>query len=740
MERAMMEWALAYALMGWPVFPCRPGEKIPMTKNGHNDATTDQAAIRYWWKQWPDANIGFAVPEGFSVVDVDIKPDEGKHGDETLKALEAQHGELPDTVRSLTGGGGVQHFFRTDTTLTCKNGLFDSIDLKTKGGYVILPPSLHPNGRRYEWELGHAPGEIDGATLPQWIVDARTNEKKPPKVNQTKELPPPTVFEGQRNEILFKLASSLRARGLTEEAILAALRVENAKRCAPPLPDDEVAKLTHSAGKYEQGEVASEWEKPIPFTEITTPDFPTDALPEPMAAFVDALSISTQTPNEMGAILSLGVLATAFQRRYTVQVTPDWKEQLSLYTVAVAPPGERKTAVIGSLMAPVYSYEATRRDFEAVEIAQNQSEKAMLEKALSVAQTNAAKAKDAQAMEWGREKVRDLSAQLAEFKEMVPFRLVVDDTTPEKLIDIMDVREGCMTISSAEGGIFDALSGRYDKGANFDIYLKGHAGDPISVERIGRSPNYIPNPRLTMMLTIQPEVLNGLMGNATFKGRGLCGRFLYAICKSKVGRREVNPAPVPEAVREAYGQFVKRLLSGQGEGVIYLSPEADRLRIEYAAHVERRLGNEWEFIRDWGGKLVGAMIRIAGLLHAADSNGFPTREPISADEMARAIRIAEFLGPHAEAAYQVMGADERQESAKYLLRRMLEIGKDSISKRDLFAACQTHFGKSENMTAPLQKLEEMGYIRMTETQTGGRPSKIILLNPLAKGTEGTKAS
>jgi hypothetical protein len=481
-----------------------------------------------------------------------------------------------------------------------------------------------------------------------------------------------------------------------------------------------------------------DWEAPIPFNQINTPDFPTDALPAEIAAFVDALSISTQTPPEMGAALSLGVLATAFQKRYTVEVTPDWKEQLSLYTVAIAPPGERKTAVIGALMAPVYKYEAARRELEAVEISQNQAEKATLEKALTNAQTIAAKAKDALETQAGMDRVLDLSAQLAEFKDKVPFRLVVDDTTPEKLVDIMDVREGCITVASAEGGIFDSLSGRYDKGANFDIYLKGHAGDPISVERIGRGPNYIQNPRLTMILTIQPEVLQGLMGNATFKGRGLCARFLYTMCKSKVGNREVNPAPVPQGIRVAYEQFTRRILSGFGAGTITLSPEADSLRIGYATLIEQRLGREWEFMRDWGGKVVGAMLRIAGLIHAAEVQGDPTETPIQPGIVQAAISIAEFFGKHAEAAYQVMGGDKNEADAKYLVRRLLESGKGEITRRDLFTDCQSHFGKMEAMEPALKRLEEMWYIRQMELSTGGRPSKIILLNPNAKGAKHAK--
>ena len=130
------------------------------------------------------------------------------------------------------------------------------------------------------------------------------------------------------------------------------------------------------------GPRATGWEKPIPFDEIQTPDFPVEALPGPLGAFVECLAESTQTPEEMGGTVSLGVLATAFQRRYEVEVTRDWREPLCLYSSAVAPPGERKSAVISALNKPIYEYEAEVRAAEAAEIAQNQTERALLEKAL----------------------------------------------------------------------------------------------------------------------------------------------------------------------------------------------------------------------------------------------------------------------------------------------------------------------------------------------------------------------
>lgn len=472
-----------------------------------------------------------------------------------------------------------------------------------------------------------------------------------------------------------------------------------------------------------------EWEPPIPFESINTPVFPLESLPGPLAGFVECLAESTQTPEEMAGLLSLGVLATAFQSRYEVEITTDWREPLCLYTVAVAAPGERKSGVLSALTKPVYEYEAEQREFEAAEIAQNQAERDMLDKALQAAKAEAVKGKGNSAEK--RAEVLELSAQLAQFKDKHPFRLLVDDTTPEKLVDIMEAQGGCITVSSAEGGVFDSMTGRYDKGANFDVYLKGHAGDPITVDRIGRKSNHIPVPRLSMMLAIQPHVLNGLMGNPAFRGRGLCGRFLYAVCKSKVGRRETSPAPIPDDVKAEYRQFVRRILADQGRGIIRLSPEADATRKEYQAYIEKKLGNEWEHMCDWGGKLVGAMVRIAALMHAAQGN--PTEIPISGETMAAATSIAEFLGAHAEAAYQAMGADEGYEGAKYLLRRLG--GRDEISKRDLFDLCKGRFKKMEVMEPALQTLAEMGYVRELEQYTGGRPTKKIMVNPLRQKNE-----
>ena len=364
----------------------------------------------------------------------------------------------------------------------------------------------------------------------------------------------------------------------------------------------------------------------------------------------------------------------------------------------------------------------------------------MLEKALEAAKNSAAKGKAN--FEEMRAEALELSARLAEFKDKHPFRLLADDTTPEKLVDIMDAQGGCITVSSAEGGVFDSMAGRYEKGANFDIYLKGHSGDPITVDRIGRKANHIKAPRLTMMLTIQPDVLNGVMNNSTFRGRGLCGRFLYAVCKSKVGHRAISPPPVPDRVRDEYRAFVRRILSDQGSGIIRLSPEADEVRKSYQAYIEKKLGNEWEFMRDWGGKLTGAVVRIAALMHAAECLGPPTDSPISAETMASATSLGEFFSGHAEAAYQLMGANESQADAKYILKRLSAVRLNRVTRSELTRLCRGKFGKAEDMTAALNILVERRYLQEVETDVGynNRTQIAYFINPAIAGNDGNNGN
>jgi len=258
----MLDHALAYAARGWRVFPvyeirergtqCACGKKTcaspgkhPRSANGCKDATTDVDTIRAWWRRHPDASIGVATGAGLAVVDVDP----GHGGNDTMEDLRRALGKLPDSVEVLTGGGGRHVYLAVDpaTPVRCSAGqLGAGVDIRGDGGYVVAPPSLHVSGRRYMWESSSDPGEgVEVAPLPAtWLDKIKRPALRvvPPAGDQ-----PAAILEGGRNAGLFSIARSLRAKGLSEAAVTAALHAENEVRCVPPLDTREVDTIARSA-------------------------------------------------------------------------------------------------------------------------------------------------------------------------------------------------------------------------------------------------------------------------------------------------------------------------------------------------------------------------------------------------------------------------------------------------------------------------------------------------------------
>jgi putative DNA primase/helicase len=138
-----LQAALRYAARRWPVFPCKPGSKEPLTPRGHLDATTDPRQIHAWWNRWPYANIAVPTGErsGFFVLDVD----RDSWGFGSLDALESEFGELPPTWTVKTGGGGLHLYFKypeDGTVIPNSTGrLGPGVDVRGEGGYVLVPPS-----------------------------------------------------------------------------------------------------------------------------------------------------------------------------------------------------------------------------------------------------------------------------------------------------------------------------------------------------------------------------------------------------------------------------------------------------------------------------------------------------------------------------------------------------------------------------------------------------------------------
>lgn len=109
-------------------------------------------------------------------------------------------------------------------------------------------------------------------------------------------------------------------------------------------------------------------------------------------------------------------------------------------------------------------------------------------------------------------------------------RLVADDITTEAAASLLAEQGGRLAVLSAEGGIFSTLAGRYSGGSpSLEVFLKGHAGDLLRVDRKGRPAEHIESPALTLGLALQPEVLRDIARIPGFRSRGLLARILYAL-------------------------------------------------------------------------------------------------------------------------------------------------------------------------------------------------------------------
>ena len=239
--------ALAYAdKLGWSVFPLIPREKRPLTSNGYKDASTDREKIIEWWTKNPNAGIGVPTGKlnGFFVVDVD---DNGfnKTGRETLELLENQYGKLPSTVESISGSGGMHLLFKYVDGMEYKKELGKDIDIKSDGGYIVVSPSIHPNGKSYHWEVSSHPLEKEIVQAPTWLINSI---QKKIQLGESYKAKPTSEYvrilqgigEGERNNALVTLIGHLLARNIDYTEAFEIIHMWNADRVNPPLATDIV--------------------------------------------------------------------------------------------------------------------------------------------------------------------------------------------------------------------------------------------------------------------------------------------------------------------------------------------------------------------------------------------------------------------------------------------------------------------------------------------------------------------
>jgi hypothetical protein len=293
-----------------------------------------------------------------------------------------------------------------------------------------------------------------------------------------------------------------------------------------------------------------------------------------------------------------------------------------------------------------------------------------------------------------------------------------------------------VAILSAEGGFFKIIAGLYSKGttANLDLILKSHTGDAWASDRVSRESKSMEHPALTLGLAVQPDVIEEIGRNSEFRGRGLSARFLYSLCKSRAGYRTLQTSPVPANVKESYNRLILSLMAVEGKHELRMSPDAQAVWNGFSDDVEALLrpGAQLDNLVDWGSKLAGAVARIAGLLHYADSaEGFHSNQ-ISKAAIESACVIGAYYIEHAVVVFGLMKEDTRITTAKKILAYIKRHKPETFKGRELFN--HTNCQSMQDIQPGLNILVEWGYIRESVKQEigsrpGRPPSSVYEVNP-----------
>lgn len=438
--------------------------------------------------------------------------------------------------------------------------------------------------------------------------------------------------------------------------------------------------------------------------------FPVEALPANIKNYILEVAENLQVSVDMVAVTALEVFSTSLQGRFNVNIKSGWNEPLNLFCAIIASPSERKSPVVNLLRKPIIEFEKEENERLKPQITKSRLTKEALE------------AKKAKLIKKDTVNLDELSNELLNFKEIKPVKIFADDVTSEKLTSLLSENNNVMSVISCEGGIFETMAGKYSQNnINIDVFLKGYSGDTLKVDRVNRDSEIIENPRLGMLLAIQPIILEEIIRNQQFSGRGLLARFLYCFPSSLVGKRKFKTNDVSKALQEQYDNIVKRGLRIEigKEKTIYFNDEAKETLENFYNEIESKSATEYESIADWCGKLLGNTSRIAGIL--ALINNVETNT-ISSKDVENAILIARYFLQNTINIFQLSSFSQNIKDANYILDFIIKKNIYLFKTRELIRGRRS-FHLTEDASNGLDELMKRNYLFYDEE------TKTYFVNP-----------
>lgn len=483
-------------------------------------------------------------------------------------------------------------------------------------------------------------------------------------------------------------------------------------------------------------EYGFEWQPPITFEESALKQFDVNVFPNTLKDMVLAVSRFTQTPVDLAAICLIGVLSTVLQKKFHVEPIKGWQEPLNTYTAVLLQASNRKSTVFRLMMGPIFDYESNLIKSHQEVQKRNEKQLSLLNKRIDKLENEYAKSGDNELLD----ELENLWTLREKLKSKPAPALILDNSTEEVIISRISQNSERITIASSEGDLFERLKSSIKlEASKLDVYLKGYSGDPLRTDRISRDTERIEEPLVTICISAQPTVIQDMPQKII--DRGLIPRFLIAMPEDLLGKRDVyNAKPVDSEIKYLYNNLISKLVNFEDKDSIALelSSESYDVLKKFEHHVETLFLPEQLYcdsLKSWGGKIIGNLLRITGLLHVAkhthiakDKSDIPTT--VEVKTLKAALKLKEYFDSQIINAYGIMFSKESNDMAQYLLGKLELLTEEKkqrkISKQDLWQKTKKIFTTAPTFNLSLKILEERGFIQFDLGGKSGRKEFIIL--------------
>ena len=742
-----LDAVLALAGRGLHIFPVQSRGKTPLLFQWPTASTCDAETIKGWVREYPHCNWGLVCgpKSGVFVLDVD-----GEEGVAAIRHLCALHGEeWLHTLTVLTARG--RHlYFQYPPVAVIRNSaskLASGLDIRGDGGYVLLPPSIHPTGAAYVWGDGGESGIV--AQPPSWLLEMLCTSAQPTREPVRNA---GTFTEGTRNATLTSLAGTMQRRGMSVEAIKAALLQENTESCKPPLSEVEVVGIVASISRYAPGQgttaaqpgvilTLADWPEPEPLrAELpAVQSFDTAMLPEVLRVFVEDTAERMQVPLDFPAAVCVLALAGATNRRATIQpkaVDKSWVVIPNLWGAIVAPPGLMKSPVITAVTRPLTQTEALwRTEYQsAMSNYRLQKEEVELQQAVWRGEYKAAQKAGKEAP------VRPDSS----IPEPVVKRLITQDATAEKLHEMLRDNPAGVLLIRDELSAWLATLDKPGREGERGFFLSAWNGDTsYTMDRIGRGSIHVDACCVSLLGGIQPARLRGYLAEAMKDGPsndGLFQRLQVLVYPDVSGSwKYVDRLPRADAMSEVSRLFERITRLDAAEPLKFrFSPDAQELFIAFLGELEGKVRSReiHPALQAHLAKFRKLMPSLALLFELADE-GVQT---VSLGHARQAAACCDYFESHARRVYSMIVSAERQGAAE-LGRHLAQGWKSSegvFSVRDVYQNDWRGLENPDKVRLALAVLEDAGWIRSCPAESnsvGGRRSERYAINPKVRGAK-----